>query len=315
MNGTAVINDYFCGTQVSSLSGSMTGVSNGPVELNSTTDQLYTADVGGNVSIFAAESNGNTPPSAKLKSYSFCNYPSTLAIDSSGYLWVGQRFGGCYSGEILRFAPGAHGIANPVQIIQGSNTGLLSGPDGLAVDASGNVYCTDLDINNVEGIREWPPTANGNTAPTRVIAGSKTKLDSPTLGIAVDGNGRIIVANYYADNVEIFGANAQGNVAPVATISGSRTGLQGPLDVAVGGSNNIYVADKSNSILKFSSTANGNVAPISSISDPGGTFSIALCENCNVIGPPFGTRLSQGARPPGLSQKGEHGAPKRSPNN
>ena len=82
-------------------------------------------------------------------------------------------------------------------------------PEGVAVDAAGNIYVADHPSKSVF---VYAAGANGNVAPIRVISGSKTTLTYPW-GIAVDGRNRIYVTNIATPkSVSIFAADANGDV-------------------------------------------------------------------------------------------------------
>jgi hypothetical protein len=81
-------------------------------------------------------------------------------------------------------------------------------------------------------VTEYPPTGNGNIAPSVTIAGPATGFSFPD-GIDVDSFGHLFVANQFAGSVTEFAADASGNAAPLATITGPATGLSAPGRLAV----------------------------------------------------------------------------------
>ena len=76
-------------------------------------------------------------------------------------------------------APGAGGNVAPIATIGGGSAGI-NYPDGLALDASGNIYLTYFFNTTV-----YANGATGNVAPMRTIAGTRTKLYDP-FEVAVD---------------------------------------------------------------------------------------------------------------------------------
>ena len=128
-------------------------------------------------------------------------------------------------------------------MVSGSNT-KLSIPDGIAVDASRNIYVT----NATPSVTVYAAGATGNASPKQNIAGSKTLLDNPH-GVAVDSSGDVYVDNI-ADPVSVpaslsvYGAGATGNVAPVQDIAGSNTQLNGVTGVAVNGGGTMYAGNR-----------------------------------------------------------------------
>jgi gliding motility-associated-like protein len=148
---------------------------------------------------------------------------------------------------ITPLAPTGSGVAmpayntTPVTI----NTGLSS-PYGVATDAAGNLYVSDLATKIV---KEFP--ARGGTA---VIIGSG-EFSNPK-GITVDATGNVYAAGDYNGHVtEILKSNGS------AVNSG--TGFNEFSDVAVDAVGNIYVADfGNNNPVKEILKSNGNTVPI-----------------------------------------------------
>src|SRR5207247_4802452 len=92
--------------------------------------------------------------------------------------------------SVAAYAPGASGDAAPTAVIHGgSNTGL-NGPQGIALDAAGNIYVANYGVGTVT---VYAPGASGNAAPTATIGGRNTDLSYP-VGIALDTTGRIYLA-------------------------------------------------------------------------------------------------------------------------
>ena len=115
----------------------------------------------------------------------------------------------------------------PLATIAGFAT-RLNGPQGLALDSTGNLVVADTYDNS---IAEYQLTANGNVPPIRRIAGSATGLADP-IGVDVDAAGNLYVSNQFG-GVEEFLFPANGNRTPLATIAGPATGLSGPGRLAV----------------------------------------------------------------------------------
>jgi hypothetical protein len=202
---------------------------------------------------------------------------------------------------ILVFEAGAKGMATPKRMINGPGTGLTSinqafDITALAVDSSGNIYVASTvsaDGNVIFGISVFSSTANGDTAPTRVIAGSATNIDGALGGlqIAVDSSGNIYTTGptssqgILSQSIVIFDSTANGNVPPTRTLGGSDTMITNAVGVALDSAGNIYVAngvvtDISTGstvppfILEFSAGSAGNVAPIRVISGSATTMGV-----------------------------------------
>ena len=96
-----------------------------------------------------------------------------------------------------------------------------------------------LDPNDIGFLAQWGSQGSGNS-----------QFDSP-VGVAVDGNGNVYVAEYYNHRIQKF--DAGGAYVGQWGSNGSGNGQFGyPIGVAVDGSGNVYVADSGNNrIQKF----------------------------------------------------------------
>ena len=168
--------------------------------------------------------------------------------------------------SVTVYAAGATGNAKPIQYIHGSRT-ALSDPSDIAVDAAGNMYVANIGGNpSLSSVTIYAAGATGNVAPRQIIAGSNTRLFSPS-GIALDPvNGDIYVANGFygtsAGIVTIYGPGSTGNVAPIAAIAGASTKLVAPAGLVLDASGNIYVPNWGvDTVTIYAAGSVGNVAP------------------------------------------------------
>lgn len=254
---------------------------------------------------FPRSGTGSITPTATITGPSGVQFDA-LAIDQSGSLYA---MGGTYSAacgsadhsgvEIVVYAPGATGKATPARTIAGSATGLPSSCiayvyDAIDVDSAGNIYVPEgVAVGSgpsglvYPGILVFSPTANGDVAPLKSIAGPSTTIEGPNYQIAVDSAGTIYVANFSPSGpgyVTMFSSSATGDAAPTGTLAGSNTMIYNIDGIAVDHSGNIYVASLAQaqapnpplsgtpSILVFSAGSTGNVAPIRIISGPATTM-------------------------------------------
>jgi sugar lactone lactonase YvrE len=165
----------------------------------------------------------------------------------------------------------------PLATITGSNTTLVN-PLGVALDASGRIYVSNVVASSVIGggsgtIVDFAANPSGtlNEAPL-----SKTTLAAPE-GLALDGSGNIYVAIEESTNnsIVVLGGSPSGTLAgaPFATITGSNTGLVAPTAVAVDASGKIYqtspitrgVTPESLTVYAAITNGGGNEAPLATI--------------------------------------------------
>lgn len=220
---------------IATIAGSSTGLhgAQGGIAVNAA-GRLYvpnigSTDSGDTITVYAPGATGNVTPTATIAGASTgLSVPFGIALDAAGQLYVANA-GRSGNGSITVYAPGATGNVTPTATIAGGNTGLTA-PSSIALDATGRLYVMNVTImSNVAyyTIAVYAAGATGNTAPIRMIGGGNTGLSSP-LGMAVDGAGRLYVANQGSSSITIYAPGATGNAAPMATIAGNNTGLSGP---------------------------------------------------------------------------------------
>jgi len=177
------------------------------------------------------------------------------AILTGGFLWVS---------DTRRHQVIVYNLDGTIKTIIGSGkTNATNGfdqPEGIAADASGNVYVSDSndgDSSNNARVQKFSPdgstflqlySTNGGTIGT--LPG---QLNDPE-NCAVGADGTVYVADQGNARVDAF-TNAG---AFIASISGTPAGVTQPLapiDVALDGAENVYVVDYRNSrIFEYSKT-------------------------------------------------------------
>lgn len=184
--------------------------------------------------------------------------------------------------QIAVFARLADQNAKPVRKIEGQKTLLGRTMHGIAYDEIHDEFTVPQQF--AQAILTFAGGANGETAPLRVIQGSKTRLEAPDR-VAVDAvNNEIYVPE--GDVILVYDRMASGNVAPKRVIEGPDTGV-GMDAVAIDPVNNLLVVaagggggDRERSgtrFLVFDRTANGNAKPKMIVRGPramGGPFAI-----------------------------------------
>jgi hypothetical protein len=167
------------------------------------------------VTIYPASASGDATPVATLAG------PATLesglqfaAVDPAGNLFLtnlGPVPGATYgptSGYVTEYSPGTGqtGNAAPVATITGFNR-----PEGIQFDSTGNLYVLSLDR-----IQEYPPTANGLTAPAAVsssIVGADTQITT-CYGLDVTTTTIYATCVPYPFYIAYWPKATSGNVAP-----------------------------------------------------------------------------------------------------
>ncbi len=189
------------------------------------------------------------------------NNPSGLALDSAGNLYIADT-----SNNLVRKVTASTGIITRVAGLGGTTDsgdgGLavnaqLNNPQGLALDAAGNLYVADSGNYRIRKI-----TASGLIS---TVAGSsngysgdgglatKAKITNAK-GVAVDTAGNIYIAD--TSNSRIRKVTTDGTITTIAGTGAFNYGGDGgpanlakfwfPAGVAVDGSGHVYVADTQN---------------------------------------------------------------------
>ncbi|MDQ6615018.1 MAG: right-handed parallel beta-helix repeat-containing protein [Actinomycetota bacterium] len=206
---------------------------------------------------FAAGTNGTVPPVNTVGGprNSKINSASGIAEDANGFLYVVSP----HINTINVFSPGASGDVAPFATLAGTNPGL-NNPQGIVVRGNKLYVANGPFGSNQTGfpsvaVFDLPLAAGVNdVAPSAVIAGSATKLNSP-FGLALDSSGNIFVANLATTGGTVTeyappGSSsyaAPDNAAPILTI----TQASPPEGIAIFG-NTLYAANDDNTLTEYS---------------------------------------------------------------
>lgn len=152
------------------------------------------------------------------------------------------------------------------------------GPTALAVDGAGNVYVADFLNDTIRMVTSagvvttlagYPGVAGSSDG-----TGSSARFYGPR-GIAIDGSGNLYVADEGNDTIRKI--TVAGGVGTVTTLAGtpntwgSANGattaatFNAPLNVAVDGSGNVYVADFDNSLVRKITVATSQVSTVAGV--------------------------------------------------
>jgi len=186
-------------------------------------------------------------------------FPSSVAVDSSGAVYVAD-FGNNLirkvmpSGLVTTLAGGG----SPANANGTGTAAGFSGPVGVAVDTSGNVYVADSGNNLIRKITSAGVVttlagsgSQGNTNGN----GTAASFYNPA-GVAVDGSGNVYVADQGNCSIRkitpagvvttLAGSGSQGN----ANGTGTAASFFNPAGVAVDIFGNVSVADLGNNLIR-----------------------------------------------------------------
>jgi sugar lactone lactonase YvrE len=198
--------------------------------------------------------------------------PTGVAVDASGNVYVAENGNDLIreisqNGTVTTFAgTGASGAVNAT-----GTAASFNHPQGIAVDANGNIYVADYD-NNL--IREISPagvttTLAGNSNPGADDGnGTAASFNEPT-AVAIDASFNVYVADFGNNLIRkispagsvttLAGSGAQGS----ADGTGKAASFKTPTGVAVDAAGNVYVADWGNNLVRIISPA-GAVSTLTS---------------------------------------------------
>ncbi len=238
----------------------------------------------GEVNVFAAGANGDTPP---LRSFGDAVATTSLAtaisFDPNGRPTVVFSSTQDASQRVDLFATAATGFVQPAVTLSG-----LRGVASTAYDASGDLLLLTYTMN---AFAVYPP---GAQAPSRtIVAGVTNALDQPS-AIAVDAAGYRYVANAGGggvfgssgiDSVTVYAPGATGYVAPVRTIAGAASGLSNPAALTVGPNGNVYVLNLGRAtngavtVTEYAGGPTGSATPVATLpasfaSSAGGSLAV-----------------------------------------
>ena len=189
--------------------------------------------------------------------------PFAVTVDGSGNVYVGDT--GNNTIRVITPAGVVSTLAGSAgQRGDGNGTGAgarFDGPQGVAVDGSGNVYVGDYGNNDIRKISSTGVVIRlAGDGPGRAgmtnATGTAARFSGPS-GVAVDGSGNSYVADTWNHIIrKITPAGVVSTLAGSPGEFGSADGtgadarFRGPQSVAVDGSGNVYVADTYNFTIR-----------------------------------------------------------------
>jgi sugar lactone lactonase YvrE len=208
------------------------------------------------------------------------SWPSALAVDSGGILWVADRYAirkVTPAGQVATLA-GSPGHAGNVDGV-GPNARFSDNEKGIAVDAHGTIYVADT-LNHI--IRRVTPAgavtrfAGSGRSGSAEGQGSEASFASPC-GLALDAQGVVYVADSSSHTIrKITPAGIVSTLAGTPGIAGNTDGpcsralFNQPRGVALDGVGNIFVVDAGNRTIRkitpagIVTTIAGQAVPVAS---------------------------------------------------
>ena len=159
--------------------------------------------------------------------------PNGLAVDASGNVFVAEGIG---PNRIKKFS--GSGVLLTTWGSTGTGPSRFQQPVGVAVDAAGSVYVSDMENHEVQKF-----TNNGAFLLRFGSVGTGAGQFQDNLGLAVDALGRIYVADGTRARVLRFSSSGafQLEFPTLGTL---------PADVAIGPDGNLYVPDTNGNVIR-----------------------------------------------------------------
>jgi len=211
----------------------------------------------------AAFGNGGPATAAAL------TYPVSVTLDCSGNMYIADNGSQTVrkidtAGIITRFAGTHAGGYNGDGIA--ATAARLNSPRGLATDCAGNVYIADAWNNRVRKVDAGGIISTFAGNGTAGYSGDGAPAGSASLwipwGLTLDACGNLYICDYNNNAVRkvsggyittFAGRNERGYTGDGAQADSARIYL--PSGVAIDGSNNIFVADYGNLVVRYIGTS------------------------------------------------------------
>jgi DNA-binding beta-propeller fold protein YncE len=185
--------------------------------------------------------------------------PAGITVDPQGNLWVTDGA----NGRFVIFSP--EGAVLETWGEQGSGEGQFEftcgsdGYGGVAFDQAGNIYVADAGNKRIQTfspdrtfLTSWPSKSivdSQSLSTSRENQASGNEVASCPVDIAIGQDGRVYVSDRDAHVIDIFDADGR-------PLDGATTSPMSPEQLTLDRDGNIWVADSTNRVLKFSPDGN-----------------------------------------------------------
>lgn len=193
-------------------------------------------------------------------------FPGAMTFDAQGNLWVANED----DSSIVEFAAAqltTSGSPTPAVVI-GATAGSLDVPSGVAFNAAGSLWVTNIGTNTVVEFTPAQLAESGTPTPAVTLSANGQSLATPRAP-AFDPHGNLWVTNVDANTISEFTPaqrSASGSPAATVMLTASANSIAGPDGLAFDASGDLWVANGDfDTIVEFRPSqlvASGSPTPV-----------------------------------------------------